>query len=149
MEKGSRFLEFKDEEGWDYIISFPVKDQEEYQKLRLWVSYEQGNRDSYYDNRFLYRGFYLYISLESTWELGRTITENKYNRRVFLGEVPRKSQSAYQEFAEKAGWHAVDMIEKYCAGLEIEQDGGVASKWSGNEADLGMWRENYTITHYW
>lgn len=148
MENQERYLEFKDEEGWDYVISFPVKNREDIQKLRLWVSYERGNRESMYDYRFLYRGFYLYISLEGIWELGRVITSNKYNRRVFLGEVQRKSQGAYREFAEKAGWEARNMVEKYCSDLEIDWEDGYASRWSGNENDLGLWRENYAITHY-
>ena len=149
MEKESRFLEFKDTEDCDYMISFPVKNRENTLKLRLWVNYERGNRESFYDYQFLYRGFYLYISLESTWEVGRTLESNEYNRRVFLGGVQRKSSKGYREFAEKAGKHARDIVEKYCKDLEIDWNNGTASRWSGDENDYGMWREYYKITHYW
>lgn len=149
MKNEKHFLEFKDEDGRNYIISFPILNQEKNQRLRLWVCYERGNSVAMYDYRFLYRGFYLYISLGGTWECGATVQESKYNRRIFLGEVQRKSERAYRDFAEKAGWYAREMVEKYCDDLELDWNNGYASQWSGNEADFGMWREEYQITHYW
>lgn len=135
-------LEFKDAAGYNYLLSFPVKNTDKPLRLRLWVEYEIGGY-SYSEFTRIRRGYYLYISVEESCNMGIALESNRYNTRILLGEVRRKSESACRDFSEKAAKYGRKLVEMLCADLEVEWEKGRSSRWSGEGNRVGMWSDVY------
>ena len=141
----SENIVFKDKDGENYIVSFPILNQPVPSRLRLWVAYEIGGF-SYSENKRLKRGYYLYVSFEECSNMGRVLVCGGDDYRVLLGEVARKSEKAYRQFSEKAGTCAKEIVEKlYKDALKIDWDNGVPTRWGGYGNGVGFYSDYYSI----
>lgn len=150
-----RYLEFVEEDidvvcGYNkYVITFPVNNQGELNRLRMWVAYDLGSAASFEDYKPVPRGFYLYISQEKRSSMCRILEYgDNHNQRVFLMAVDRKSERAYREASKRAGRYARTIIETLCDDLDVDWNNGYARSWSGDGSGVGMWSDMYPITYF-
>ena len=140
-------IEFKDEDGFDYLVSVPVLNQDKLNVLRMWVAYDMGKRYSYYDYSEVKRGYYLYFSLEEIHKdyLARSLSTHAENCRIFLGEVSRRSKGWHKDFAQLAEKIVLPAIQDLFPEMELDWENLSYCYWSGKGSGVGMFCDFYKI----
>lgn len=140
-------ITFRDNNQLNFIVNIPVLDQEQPLILRMWVAYDKGRRCSQYDYSTVERGYYLYFSFETPSDgyPARTLSIDGKNCRLFLGEVERKKEKDYREFAELAEKIAVNAIELYYPNLKLDWDNVTRDIWLGDGSGVGMYCDFYRV----
>lgn len=140
-------ITFRDNNQLNYIVNIPVLEQDKPINLRMWVAYDKGRRCSQYDYSTVERGYYLYFSFETPSDgyPVRTLSIDGKNSRLFLGEVDRKKEKDYRQFAELAEKIAENAIKIYYPNLKLDWNNMSHTIWDGDGSGVGMYCDFYQV----